>query len=239
MADSDYRLWHLLLVGAGAAATLLAVLIALFKEDVRAWWRHPALQASIRLRPPECHKIEIAFLDDSTGRIRARAPCYYFRIWVENTGTVRAEQVQVYVSRLLRKHTQGHFKQVDNFIPMNLRWAMGPQPPERPEVFAAGISPKMGKHCDLGRIVDPKAYQHMRPTFEGVAADATVMELDLEVQSLTNSHVIIPGTHRLEIVLAAANCLPIKKTLELTLTGYWFDSEAQMFAEGIALKEIL
>jgi hypothetical protein len=238
MADSDYRLWHLLLVGAGAAATLLAVLIALFKEDVRAWWRHPALQASIRLRPPDCHKVEIAFFDEA-GQIRARAPCYYFRIWVENTGTVRAEQVQVYVSRLLRKHTQGHFEQIDTFIPMNLRWAMGPQPPERPEVFAAGISPKMGKHCDLGRIVEPKTYQRIRPTIPGVPPDATFMELDLEVQSLTNSHIIIPGTYRLEIVLAAANCLPINKPIELTITGKWFDSDAQMFADGVALKEII
>jgi hypothetical protein len=43
---------------AAATATFLAVLVALFKDEVLRWWRRPQLTASIKLDPPDCHKTQ-------------------------------------------------------------------------------------------------------------------------------------------------------------------------------------
>ena len=78
---------------AGAGATFLAVLVALFKDEYLRWRRKPKLTISAALAPPDCHKTFIIF-----GPLRAS--CYYLRIWVENKGKIRAERVQVFVSKL-------------------------------------------------------------------------------------------------------------------------------------------
>lgn len=77
--------------------------------------------------------------------------CYYFRLWVDNHGKTRAERVQVFATKLHRLGADGKFVEDKHFLPLNLRWSHSE---DHPEVFAEGISPHMGKHCDLGRIID-------------------------------------------------------------------------------------
>ncbi len=87
---------------AGVVATLLAILAALFKEEIVRLWRRPRLTASIHLVPPgaDCHKTELVVHNVATGQVLARGDCYYFRLWVENKGYQRAEKVH------LRAHGQ-------------------------------------------------------------------------------------------------------------------------------------
>jgi len=217
---------------AGAVATFLAVLVALFKEEIQALWRRPSLAASIRLSTPDCHKTEMTVTNTLTGQVLDSWPCYYFRVWVENSGNLRAEQVQMFLSRLLRKHADGSFKEEKQFLPMNLRWA------NSHEIFAEGISPKMGKHCDLGHIVHPSKATQAGNTLPNVPADKVIMSLDLEVKPNTKSHLLAPGTYRLELRLAAANSTPVVLILELTLTGGWYDDESRMFADGIGISHV-
>lgn len=237
-AITTYQMWHLILVGVAAGITLLAVLVALFKDDVRGLWRRPVLQASIQLKAPDCHKTEMVRYDPRSGALYDKHPCYYFRIWVQNTGNLRAEQVQVYASRLSREYGDGTFREDTRFLPMNLKWAHGQQLPAGPEIFAAGISPEMGKHCDLGHIVHPRMRSQTDNTVLNVLPDKTVLELDLEVAPLTLNHLIPPGIYRLHLTLAAANCRPITKTLEIKLKGEWHDHVDRMFADGIGIKEV-
>ena len=216
-----------------AIATFLAVIVALLKEELVALWRRPNLAARAQLSAPDCHKTEITFTNQQTGTIVDRWPCYYLRIWVENTGNVRAEQVQIFVSRLLRKHADGMFKEERQFLPMNLRWS------HTKEVFTSGISPKMGKHCDIGYIVHPSKAATAGHSVPGVPPGKVVMCLDLEVAPNTRTHLLGPGTYRLELRLAASNSPPVPKTVELTLTGDWFDDESRMFADGVGFREVL
>jgi hypothetical protein len=232
MATAEAAAW------VGAVATFIAVVVALFKEDLRRWWRRPVLQASLRLAAPDCHKTELLAVQPQSGKALGKWPCYYFRLWVENSGNLRAEQVQVYASRLLRKHADGGFREDTRFLPMNLKWAHAQQRFGGREIFAEGISPKMGKHCDLGHIAHPAMRAQTGQTLPDVAADATIMELDIEVAPLTRSHLIPPGIYRLELRLAAANSTPVTKTLELTLTGQWHDEESKMFSDGVGLKDV-
>src|SRR6266545_1431623 len=105
-----------------AIATVLAVIVALLKEDIVAIWRRPRLKARASLSAPDCHKTVITMTNVQTGAVDSW-PCFYFRMWVENAGHVRATQVQVFIRRLLRQHADGTFREELQFLPMNLKWS--------------------------------------------------------------------------------------------------------------------
>jgi len=44
------------------------------------------------------------------------------------------------------------------------------------------------------------------------------------------------GKYRLVIIVAAANAKPVEKTLEISLTGDWYDDEQRMFQEGVGVR---
>jgi hypothetical protein len=219
----------------GSIATLLAVIVALSKEELVRIWRRPSLQARILLAPPDCEKIPTTF-SDMTGR-ESNVDSYCFRLWIENTGRERAEKVQVFASKLLRRHADGTYKEDKTFLPMNLRWAHQ-QNPLVAEIFAEGISPKMGKHCDLGKILDPSKGKKYGIDIPSVEPDKTIFELTLEVSPNTKSNLLAPGAYRLELRLAAANAKPVTKTIEINHTGIWYADETKMFSDGIGMREI-
>jgi len=221
-----------------AAITFLAVLVALLKDEIIRLWRRPELVPIVRRMAPDSVKTEIMFLNERTHEVALHGDCYYLRIWVENRGRLRAERVQVFAAKLLRRRADGDFTEEKQFLPMNLRWSHSQQRPEGPEIFAEGISPGMGKHCDLGHILHPDLRRKTQQTLPGVPDEQTILELDLEVAPSTLSHLIRPGEYRLELKVAAANARPVTKVLEINLTGEWFDEESKMFAEGIGLKEV-
>src|SRR5438093_4613119 len=101
---------------AGAIATFLAVVIALFKEEIIRLWRRPRLSGRIRLQGPDCHKIEMACTNPNSGQILARGWCYYFRLWVENKGNQPAERIQVFALKLMRKHADRVFREEKSFL---------------------------------------------------------------------------------------------------------------------------
>lgn len=223
---------------AGATVTLLAVLVALFKDEFLRWCRKPELHVSMVLASPDCHKTTLTYVAQKPAVTCIAAECYYLRIWVENVGRTRAEQVQVFATKLCRRNADGSFKEVEHFLPMNLRWAHGQQGTHEPEIFADGISPKMGKHCDLGRVVDPKYRKDVEDDLPTLATEDTVLALNLEIQPSTLSHLVPPGIYRLELRVAAANCPPVSHTLEITITGKWFSEQARMFSDGLGIRAI-
>ena len=229
---SDSAVWT------GSIATLLAVIVALFKDEMVRLWRRPKLQARIRLAAPDCHKTEMTLYDKNTGAVLDRSDCYYLRLWIENTGNQRAEKVQVFVSKLFRRHADGSFVEDKSFLPMNLRWSHAQPTHLGPEIFTEGISPQMGRHCDLGHILDPNKRIRFGINLPSVPSGETILELDLEIAPNSLTHLIPPGVYRVELKLAAANVEPITKTIEINHTGDWYTNENKMFSDGIGMKEI-
>jgi len=221
-----------------AFATFLAVMVALFKDEILRWWRKPRLTVSITLAPPDCHKTTLNYAVQKAAITYSSTDCYYLRVWVSNIGKTRAEKVQVFASKLSRRSADGSFKVVEAFLPMNLRWAHGQQAGGTPEIFAEGISPMMGKHCDLGHVVDPEFRKDIGEDLAEVPADQTILSLDLEIKPNTRSHLISPGVYRLELRVAAANSAPVTKVIELTITGKWFEEQTKMFTDGLGLIAI-
>jgi len=216
---------------AGVTVTFLAVLVALFKEELQRIWRKPELKALIRSTAPDCHKTEMTFTNPRTGEVIARVPCYYLRIWIENRGNQRAEQVQVFASRLWRKRADGTFGEERQFLPMNLLWSYIGRP------FLDGLSPEMGQHCDVGHVLQPGNALTDGETLPAVPKGQAVLALDLEMKPFTKSHLVPPGEYQLELKIAASNCKPVSKKLDLNITGEWFDDEAKMFEDGLGMRD--
>jgi hypothetical protein len=175
----------------------------------------------------------VTFKGENEATAQLATECYYFRLWIENNGNQRAERVQVYAVRLLKRHADGVFRQAESFLPMNLRWAHSLDQ-GKPEIFA-DINPKMGKHCDLGRIVNPKA---PIDRLAGVPADKTILHLDTEVEPATRSHLLPPGAYQLDLRIAAANAAPVEKRFEVNIQGNWYPDQAKMFTDGIGIREL-
>lgn len=213
-----------------AIATFATAVVALFKEDLISLWRKPELRMRIRLSPPDCHKTEITVTDGQTGAVVGRWPCFWFRIWIGNVGNARAKNVEVFARRLLRKHADGAFKEEPQFLPLNLKWS------HTGEVVAPGISAKMGKFCDIGHVIHPDKTGVAGHAIPGVAAGQAILCLDLQVAPNTRTHLVAPGVYRLQVRIAAANSRPVDYTIELTLTGKWFDDQAKMFVEGFGFR---
>lgn len=118
---------------------------------------------------------------------------------------------------------------------MNLRWAHSPD--SDPIIFD-DINPGMGKHCDLGHIVDPAHVDELGYKLPDYPNQKHLFHLDLEVKPATGSHLVPPGVYQLELRIAAANARPIEKRLEITLIGDWNRDQARMFSQCIGIKEL-
>ena len=129
--------------------------------------------------------------------------CHYLRLWVQNKGNTRAERVQVFAAALSKRGADGSFNRVDGFFPMNLRWSYAP--PDAPEIYADGISPDMGKHCDLGNVLHPATRVELGETRKDVPVEKAALVLALEVTPSTRSNIIPPGVYHLVLRIAAAN----------------------------------
>ena len=114
---------------------------------------------------------------------------------------------------------------------MNLRWA-NTRDWRNPEIFAAGISHKMGKHCDLCSISDPANPKDLLPGYQGQC----VATLQLEVYPSSNRHRLPPGDYVLELMVGAANADPVNTYIELNLTGKWSPDERVMLGEYLGVK---
>ena len=92
--------------------------------------------------------------------------------------------------------------------------------------------------CDFGQILEPNFRTALSPqSSHTLPKGETVLELDLEVQPNTMSHLLPKGSYKIQVKIAAANARPTTKWWEMNLTGNWHSDEEKMFSEGIGIKE--
>jgi hypothetical protein len=177
---------------------------------------HPDLTARIKAERPDCVKTPY------NGRSR-----YFLRLWISNTGTVRAEKVEVCISRASQV-VSGELKDIPQFTPMSLSWS----PYDKPNIVKDGISPKMGRYCDLGSIGDPEI-RELSPN----PADWKIVRMALRTEILpAPTQFLHPGTYRFEILTAAANRRPVPYVVDFDLRGFYFEDEAEMFQKGFSVS---
>jgi len=214
-----------------AIGTILLFFVAIFQDKIRSWLTRPKLGVSVDIVPPDCHKA-IMKATDSRGQVIGEASCYYFRPRVSNSGNQRAEMVEVFAAELSKQQADGSFKKMHSFLPMNLLWSHINEP-------FLGISPGMEKLFNLGHILEPAervSFGNEDDPRLGFRADQTIFSFDVERPSYTMSHLIPPGTYRVVLLVGAANASPIRRVVEIVLTGDWYDEEERMLGEGIGIR---
>jgi hypothetical protein len=194
----------------------MAVIAALFKEEFIRRWRHPKLTASIEAKHPDC--VRTSEKKDPPAK-PWKGFRYFLRVWVKNEGNIRAEKVEVFLSRAWVRNN-GSFEPVPNFTPMNLRWSY------TGDTSVEGISPDMRRLCDFGGISDPAYYSP--PEVK------TRLSLCLQVPPPVTDW-LPPGHYQFEIKLAGSNCEPVTRCIHLHLTGRWHEEPTEMLAHGFTV----
>ncbi|MFZ3201513.1 MAG: hypothetical protein WA175_10235 [Candidatus Acidiferrales bacterium] len=215
----------------GAAGTIAAVVVALFKDSILACMRQPRLDATCGKETPWTVKVPIA-VHDGKGAVLWSGDCYFVRANVQNSGRTRAERVQVYASKLAKLGADGKFAEISAFLPLNMKWSNSP--PGAPVTILDGISPKMGAFCDIVSLCDPANPHQAKPA--GTPPNTTIGELQLEVQLLSGIHLLLPGTYRLTLRIAAANVEPIEKVFEFKHTGLWLQDDVAMRRDCLSVS---
>lgn len=202
--------WEKLAIWMTAIGTLVLAAVAVFQESIRRWFYRPKFHVSIKTEPPDC--ISIPFFT-ANGTFVANS--VYLRLWVENSGNATARNVEIFANDSRRKRADGSWEKVTTFPPMNLKWANIGQ------IYFPSIAPKMGKHCDIGHIVDPTSRHLLNedsPKLQ-LTREQTSLAFDLMVSPNNKSHIIGPGKYELDILVAAENARPVKFTISIFLSG--------------------
>jgi hypothetical protein len=211
-----------------ALGTLVLAAVAVFQRTIVGWFYRPLLTVRIRSTPPDCHAVP--WVNRTTGAFVANV--IYLRIWVENTGNTPARSVEVYARELRMRRADGQWEVVRDFLPMNLAWS-----------HIGGLSfplvvNEMGKHCDLGHIVDPaqRALTDDENPRLGLSPQECSLAFDLVAHSTHKGHVVGPGEYQLDIIVAAENARPLTRTVEITLRGPWYPDESRMLRDGVGVS---
>jgi len=215
----------------GAVATSLAVIVALFKDSIRDWWRKPKLIVSCKNSPPWTVRTPIFVHQPTTGNLLWTGDSYWVRVNVENKGRTRAEKVEVSLSKLYYRPlgVYGDFSEDSRqHFPLNLKWSHISVP------IRDGISPDMSALCDIIALCDP-ANPH-RSTPANTPPNTTVGELQLEVPLPPEFHSLRPGSWKLTLRIGAANAKPIEKTLLFSHTGEWRQNDLDMRRECLRVS---
>ncbi len=218
-----------------AVSTTVLAIIAVFHDLLRAWVMRPVLAVSIEPHPPDCQKLKLGHKERSDdGVTYPTIDAYQFRLRVKNRGRYKAESVEVIAQGLCKRQVDGQsFKRDSSFLPVNLLWTHLRQP------FYPVISRGTHKHCDVVHFFRPSDRRNIpfeERTWHDVDASQVILSLDTSRKSYTLSHLVPPGTYRLSIIVAAANAKPLTKTLEIHLSGKWYDMQSKMLEEGISIR---
>ena len=210
-----------------AAGTFLVAVVAVFQDAIRGYFYRPAFDVSVKTAPPDCVAVPFTRQD---GTFLGNA--VYLRVWIENEGNTTARNVEVDAKELRLKRADGNWERVAAFPPMNLRWAnVG-------VAYFPRIAPKMGKHCDLGHIVDPQQRHVLNEDNPrlNLNNNQTSLTFDLIAAPNHRGHIVGPGEYQLDVLVAAENARPLAKTVSISLSGDWHPDETRMLRDGIGLR---
>ena len=113
--------YYQILIGASSAiVTFLAVIVALFKEDIRKLWVFSKIQVSI---PDESfHEVLRKNTSESESNNQAlEAEKYHCKIQIQNNGNITAQDVEIYLESLTHtSHDYPNPQQIDTLgLPLN------------------------------------------------------------------------------------------------------------------------
>lgn len=204
--------WGTVSQWASAAATLLAVLVALWSSQFRSWFRRPKIRLEVGRTEPHVR------MTRSDGEIRHVG--FYFRVAVWNRGRSSAERVRVQITRwVYREPGESEWKSHD-LDPAMLHWATM-------------------AHADQGRQYPPEV---IIPSggywfFDLVNHDLNRRETTLVLDDRTRRGFELKALNGLgdfvaEVLVSASNCAPLNGCIAWTIDGKRYVSSVELLRAG-------
>jgi hypothetical protein len=188
----------------------------------------PKLAIVASLDPPDCVRVAATYPfssyvnDKFTGTHLGHVDTVYLRLKVRNDGRSLAREVQVFAESVTRFRSGGDWELVTMFPSMNLPWSDLPRRATvRMRMFFPGLGPTMSKHCDLGRLADPRGRHRIGDAKDDLDAQNNVFAFETLVKPNHGGHIVGPGTYRIRLLLAAENARPVPITVELIVRPDW------------------
>lgn len=221
------------------AAAILGVIVGFLLDWIKSAFVKPELSVEYHHSTNKADAMKLPLINQETQLFYMYGWAYYFRMRVINKGRIAANSVEVFINSLEKLNDSGIYEK-QNFLPMNLAWSFGRQidPHEKRLIYFPSISPKMGKYCDIGHIYHPAHREQYHTRLPSVDAVDTDFRLDLAITTKSGFHVLSKGMYRIKFVVGATNAKPKQKTLQINLSGNWFDDEENMLKTGINIEII-
>lgn len=182
-------------------------------------YRSPKLKIYFKLYPPYCHQTQMG--SGNTG-----FPVYYFRFLVKNTGKTQAENCEVLLERVSKENSAGEMIELKNFSAINLKWS-GIR-----DQFTRTIQPERKMFCDIGRIHHPNNnYQSIYKNISDKEQKTNKFAFEFPERYFGQWDCLIHGKYKLFLSIYSKNANKVTKEFNLSWSGEWKDSEAEMFDE--------
>jgi hypothetical protein len=205
---------------------IVALVIAVFHAQLKWLFYHPKLKMTIDIGDrADCH--QTIMRNDKTNQ---EALCYYFRLRVHNRSRFApAHHVEVFIENIeCLGDSDGTFKRIKEFLPMNLIWAYF-----KNEIYYPRLSPRSSRHCGFAHIVDPgKLHMDVSEHIMQKHPNKLVMILDVFFKSNMGSYIFEPGEYRINLSVSAADALKKQYALELGFYSGWTDNEDLMLSNN-------
>jgi hypothetical protein len=88
----------------------------------------------------------------------------------------------------------------------------------------------------LFHITDPANRHLLGENAPGLASDETALAFDIMVTPNHLGHIVGPGEYELDVLIAADNVRPLKKTILISLRGPWYPDETTMLRDDVGIS---
>lgn len=220
MTASDW-----VIVGTSLFLGIAALLAPYIAELLKREWFAPKLEISYRHAPPYSLRTEWRGAN-------VNEPVFYFRFEAVNRGKSQAKLCEAILEELWIFNVAGEAFKLQNFSPVNLHWA------GYDGIVYRNITPgRRGIYCDIGHISSPQYQQQhekVKPHFIDIQGrEGTSMRfLFDEIQyPYCQPSCLTPERYLIRVSLYSENAKPAQQWFEITWSGNWQDSEAEMLRE--------
>jgi len=198
-----------------AAATFLAVIAAIWGENIRRWWRAPRISLTLDPRPDHFQRIY------HPGAIDLAS--YYVRLSVRNDGVIQAENVELRALGLDVDNGKGEFHRDRAFMSMNMKTTHYDATATR--VVHRGIP----KSFDLLQCINETMQKNAH-------REDLLIELSTEVAPAQTQGGVWPswksaGLYRLRLAVAADSTDPVFQEVVIDWLGKWSEDEDEFFGK--------
>lgn len=218
--SSEY--FQILIGGLSAMVTFLAVIVALFKEDIRKFWVFSKIDVSIPTESfYEVLKGNISETPDDNQILEAEK--YHCKIQIQNKGNITAQDVEIYLESLT--HTSSNYpnpQRIDTLgIPLN--WSTGNE-------NRINIAPEGKKELCIVELKAPVNQSNPNGLNENLPSKLIIAGHD-------NNPDFRRGEWTGEFAILSSNAKPVRFKLQVNWNGRWENRSTEMI-RNLSIKLI-